>query len=263
MFDLISFNVLADSYIKEEWFPKANKALLKSKARDKLTVELLTRLRADVLCLQEVELDLAHCIADSFAGDNYKTFYGAKKQGKPDGCTTLINADKFEFICQQAWYFEDAPTGAQKDSGHLALIVRLLFDSQPITIVNTHLKWGPADTAIEQTWGYRQLKNLLSNQQQGQVDEPWILCGDFNLRPKSEALSLLTVDGFEDVYSGVENGETCFSAHAKKRIDYIFHNKALNALNRPLPIMADGAALPSQELPSDHRPIGAQFSARC
>ncbi|MDF1665487.1 MAG: endonuclease/exonuclease/phosphatase family protein [Planctomycetota bacterium] len=259
MFDLVSYNVLADSYIKAEWYPHTDKALLQNKARHKHLLKAITEKNADVYCLQEVELDFVVFLDEQLSPHGYQTFFSAKDHDKPDGCATLIRSKKFEFISQQRWFYEDSLDKDTRNSGHVALILHILFNEKPITIINTHLKWSPPTDDLVQQWSYRQLKHLLSNHRHWRrKNESRVICGDFNLEAESEALQLLIANGFNDAH-GNAGEATCFANGGAKRIDYVFHDKDFEVEAHSPMIIPEGTVFPSEDHPSDHLPIGAKF----
>lgn len=263
MFDLVSYNVLADSYIKSEWYPDSDKALLQNKARHAPLLRVLLEKNADIYCLQEVELEFVVFLDEQLSPLGYKTFFSAKDHDKPDGCATLIRSSKFEFISQQRWFYEDALEKDERNSGHVALILHLLVDENPITIINTHLKWSPPNHDLVQQWSYRELKHLLSNHRHWRRrNESRVICGDFNLEPGSEALALLESAGFNDAYGKDSDQPTCFSNVGAKRIDYVFHDKDFDVEPHALLTKEEGAAFPSETQPSDHLAIGARFQLK-
>lgn len=259
MFDLVSYNVLADSYIKTEWYPHADKALLQNDARREFLLETIKAQNADVYCLQEVELDFVVYLDEQLSAEGYQSFYSPKDHDKPDGCATLIRTESFEFIAQQRWFYEDARDSEGENSGHVALILHVLFKKRPVTIINTHLKWSGSSDDLMDQWAYRELKHLLSNHREWRrKNESRIIVGDFNLEPQSEVLQLLYDAGFHDAHAGSEQA-TCFANGAPKRIDYIFHDKDFESEGEaPREISAD-ASLPSRDCPSDHCPVKAKL----
>jgi endonuclease/exonuclease/phosphatase family metal-dependent hydrolase len=82
--------------------------------------------------------------------------------------------------------------GPKPPSGHVALIVILETEDHVLGIANTHLKWDPPGTPVEEQWGYRQIRQLLAEQRT--FDPPchaWVVCGDFNATPGSDVVRAL------------------------------------------------------------------------
>lgn len=54
---IASYNILADAYVKPEWFPHTPADLLRPRSRHAPLVRRIVGLDADIICLQEVEPD--------------------------------------------------------------------------------------------------------------------------------------------------------------------------------------------------------------
>ncbi|MGA9828697.1 MAG: hypothetical protein WBQ57_10260, partial [Rhodanobacteraceae bacterium] len=54
-FSIASYNVLADAYVRPDWFPRTSPALLEPGARTAAIAERVAGLGVDIVCLQEVE----------------------------------------------------------------------------------------------------------------------------------------------------------------------------------------------------------------
>ena len=74
---LMSWNVLADAYIRPEYHRAVEPELLESGARTAAIAELVTDSEADIACLQEVEPSLLHVLAGW-------EVHRVPKRGKPD-----------------------------------------------------------------------------------------------------------------------------------------------------------------------------------
>jgi mRNA deadenylase 3'-5' endonuclease subunit Ccr4 len=252
---IISYNVLADSYIRPSFYPGVPAAFLMPEHRQSLLLRRIRDFAADVICLQEVEPQVFARVEAGLAADGYAGYF-AQKRGKPDGCATFV---------QQGVSPGDAHTlnfsdgrGAETDSGHIALLLIVQGPYGRIGIANTHIKWDPGGTPQAKQWGYRQASQLLDHI--GSAYErhtPWVVCGDFNAESDSDVISLFTTAGFVDAYRDHDKMYTCAPNQKAKRIDYIFHAGELTSQPLPLPLITDSTVLPSEQQPSDHVAIGA------
>jgi endonuclease/exonuclease/phosphatase family metal-dependent hydrolase len=222
MISIATYNVLADAYIRREYYPRTDPALLRPGARDDALVARFGGFDADVICLQEVEQRLMDRIG--LPGK-----FVHKAGGKPDGCATFVRGEGRH----EAVHFDDG-------TGHLVLIT----ETAGITIANTHIKW-------DAKWGVGQAEAIV--RALAPHPRPWIVCGDFNAEPESSVLRVFR--DFVDAHPA--SVFTCNSNGRAKKIDYILATKELTAEPLPSGIVTDDTPLPSSSEPSDHIPLRA------
>jgi mRNA deadenylase 3'-5' endonuclease subunit Ccr4 len=231
---IASWNVLADGYVRASYYPLVDGALLvRGARRDTLVEHIALRVaRGELVCMQEIEPPLvgalrARGIAVEFA---------PKLGDRPDGIAIAGDG------------VSDATTLAfADDTDQVAVIARV---DDAITIATTHLRWDRAGIA-----GGSQLRELFA--ELAHWPRPWIACGDFNFTPDAPAYALLVDAGFIDACRGA----TANPHGRARRIDYLWHTPELVVEALPTLHVADDTPLPSRDLPSDHVPIAARFSA--
>src|SRR6202035_5620473 len=113
-----SYNFLEDAYINPKWDTHVPRELLVWESRWPALAERIAGLGADVICLQEVGVDLCWHIEQRMAGLGYGCFYAQKGRGKPDGCATFVKAGEIEVLHSFPLHYADGEGGA--DSGHVA-----------------------------------------------------------------------------------------------------------------------------------------------
>lgn len=242
MIRVVSWNVLADAYVKDEYYPHTPPEVFERAKRRKAVIDRLEKLSdVEVLCLQEVDGTLF-----ALAQERLKqtTGHHFKKRGKGEGVaiferTALSPDPKFK---EHA--FKDM-------SGHVALGVTFA----DTTVITTHLKWAPEHTPVGEHPGLAQLTDLLDTWPTGVR----VVCGDFNATPGSDVLALAKERGLKDAYVSRDDAFTCNSNRKRKRIDYILHTGDFSASPSPLPSVGDDTPLPSESEPSDHLPIEARL----
>jgi mRNA deadenylase 3'-5' endonuclease subunit Ccr4 len=252
-FSVVSYNILADSYIKPAWFPGVPAALLEPEHRHPALARHLEDLAADVFCLQEVETEVHWALEARLAPLGYEGHYALKGGNKPDGCATFVRKTAGEVRAVRASHYADG-------SGHVALLAVLEHEGLRVGVANTHLKWDPPGTPREAQWGYGQITQFLA--ERGRVEprcDDWIVCGDFNVTADSDVIRALTAAGFGDAYRGCEHMNTCNANHNARRIDFLLHTAGLAARPLGLPPIDDHTPLPSESEPSDHLAIMAWF----
>lgn len=225
---VVSWNVLADDYIRPGFYPTVRDVHLDPAWRRGAVVDRIRATHADVLCLQEV-------VPEVFAAIARPGYYARKSRQKPDGVATFVRgpvtAVETLRLCD--------------DTGHVALLVR----TGPIGIANVHVKWGGPALA--------QARELLDALRRFPC-YGWIVCGDFNAEPQSEVLAEFRARGFVDAHARI-GAATCNSNKRAKRIDFILHSPTLRSVPSPVPPIADDTPLPSASEPSDHLAISAEI----
>ncbi|MDB4956210.1 MAG: hypothetical protein JWO36_3779 [Myxococcales bacterium] len=244
---IISWNILADAYVRRAYYPKSPDAALDPTKRRALLLQRIADLQTDVLCLQEVERStfdaITHALAPGFAG-----YWAQKGGGKPDGCATFVARGHAVEEVRELRYSDG--------SDHVALIVRVggLF------IANTHLKWDPPATPTGARHGLREADELLVALPERLHGSSAVVCGDFNVTPNDELVALFLAAGFRDAYEANDAAATCVTNGRARRIDYLMTSSDLDAQPLSIGALTDEAILPSATEPSDHVPIGVAIS---
>jgi mRNA deadenylase 3'-5' endonuclease subunit Ccr4 len=238
---VVSYNVLADSYIQRAFFPRTPPEVLDPSRRHPALAAHVAAFAGDIVCLQEVEPAVLEAIGAALPG--HQVHY-EPKIGKPDGVATLVRAQ----VRRRAFVVYADGTG------HVALLVVIEHQERLLGVANTHVKWGPPPGAPV---GVAQAEALLDALERFEpACAGWVVCGDFNARPDSTLAGRVRARGLHDSYEGQE-AFTCNANAEAKRIDFIFHSASLSAAPSPLRAITSETVLPSAEEPSDHLAIGA------
>jgi mRNA deadenylase 3'-5' endonuclease subunit Ccr4 len=193
MFSVVSLNILAKCYCRPEMFPLCSESDLVFESRMSNLESLLHRLDADILCLQEVDVDIQL---------NYSTAFGKRSRDKQDGCLTCWKSQRFTMQRKEIVEFNDvhmvALDRARVARDNVALIVQL-FDgkrNRSVIVANTHLYYHPEyeDVRLVQT---RYLLQKLE-QFKGNQDCDVLLCGDFNATPFGAVYNYITQGSMVD-----------------------------------------------------------------
>uniref|UniRef100_A0A7E4VC33 Endo/exonuclease/phosphatase domain-containing protein n=1 Tax=Panagrellus redivivus TaxID=6233 RepID=A0A7E4VC33_PANRE len=148
------------------------------------------RLQADVMCLQEV--NMVHYESDMrpvLTGELRLKDVCHWRPPKPDGCVTLFNPDKFEYVSQ---YNLDMNYKVELlNDVNIATFVRLKnkLNGMTIVVVNTHLVFNPRRGDVK----LNQIGLILARLHKFRLgkNEPCIFAGDFNLHPGSHLYRFL------------------------------------------------------------------------
>lgn len=258
-FTVATYNVLASAYVQRVRYPQAPALVLDSRWRVPALVEYISKLTADIVCLQEVEPEILGPLRERLGPRNYAERYARRTGGQPDGCATFFRCDVFGCIDEQLILFADGDNG-EADTGNIALVTIFGAADRRIGIINTHLTWDPAGTPLAAQRAYRQARQLLSAHEKiaGSADA-WIVAGDFNVTPESEIVARMKRAGFEYAHSGCSGMNTCTFNGESKMIDYLLYSRPLRCQPREIARIDGRTILPSADQPSDHVAVVANF----
>lgn len=259
-FTIATYNILASVYIKPEWYAGVPEHLLRPETRVPAVVRHVAALDADVLCLQEVEPDVFAALATHLEPLGYAGYYEQKGRNRLDGCATFVRTGPFVVRLAHRLEYRDRESGAESHSGHVALLLVLERDGHLLGVANTHIRWAASGTPREEQVGYRQVAELIEACQRS--DPPcrgWVVCGDFNYTPDTEAVGAMRDAGYAFAHadrpalrSAVVNGRA-------KLIDYVFHTAELRSRPVDPPAIGEDTKLPAPDQPSDHLALVAEF----
>ena len=257
-FAVATYNVLATAYIRPAWYPFTPTDVLDPRHRIPALVQHLASLRADVLCLQEVEDETFAALDRHLSSLGYHGELVKKGGGKPDGCAAFVQTQVFHLLRSSRLDYHE--TAGEPPSGHVAQLLVLGTERSRLVIANTHLKWDPPATPLDRQYGYRQIRQLLAARTAEDLEaSAWIICGDLNATPDSAVLQTLSAAGFRFTHAAMIDAATCNSNHRAKMIDFLLHDGALGADPIPLIPLLDTTPMPGPAQPSDHLAVMARF----
>jgi mRNA deadenylase 3'-5' endonuclease subunit Ccr4 len=256
---IASYNVLASSYIKAEWYPRTPPAFLDSGWRIPALTKHICSFETDIICLQEIDRPTFAALEASLSARGYATHYAAKAGGQPDGCATFFREATLALRTVEVVRYCDGDNGGES-TGHIALVVILQHAGRSLGIANTHLKWDPPTIAHDSHRGLRQIRQLLGQREAVFPRcDGWIVCGDLNATPSSPIVAALQAAGLSYAHASDQMARTCNSNNKAKLIDYLFHTPELAATPIGSPRLDDDTPLPSYKEPSDHLAIMSRF----
>src|SRR3954468_4211538 len=106
-FRVVSYNILADSYIRPDRYRHVPPELLEPNQRMLSICSRTAELTADIMCLQEVEERAVDVLQTRFEPEGYESIFHKKGMNRPDGCLTLISRSTFSLEFSKAIYFAD------------------------------------------------------------------------------------------------------------------------------------------------------------
>lgn len=256
-FSVITYNILADAYLRPEWFAGVPAEVLDPANRWPALAAHLTSFDSDILCLQEVQPDVFQLFDERLSSQGYVGHYAQKGRGRPDGCATFVRASRFDILGGEALHYADGG-GRRGDSGHVALICHLAGEDGPVAVANTHLRWDPPGEPDDERWAIAEMGELLSRRG-AHPESAWIFCGDFNVEPQDSLVRLLEGSDMNYAYRGREDQTTCCANGRTQKLDYLFYTPDLAAEPMPVASLEAITLLPSEHHPSDHIVVGAVF----
>lgn len=255
-----TYNVLATAYLSRGDYSRVPPAVLDPARRIPSVVRRVASLDADLLCLQEVEGELFSALQRGLNPLGYVGRYERKGRHKPDGCATFWREAAFTYEADLRLDYEDHEQGPDAHSGHLALLLVLNHAGRRLGVANTHLRWDKTGTRPEAQVGYRQAADLLEACRVWQTPcDGWLICGDLNRRPDGEVIALIREAGYEFPHRRRPQARSAVANGRAGLIDYLFHTAGLRGTPIDPPAVSDTTVLPSEEQPSDHLPLSADF----
>jgi len=261
-FCVVSYNILADSYIRPEWYPNTAAEFLKPTERVARIIERLLGLSPDIACLQEVGRTVFDTVAARLNAHDYADSYLQKGRNRPDGCATFYKSARFDEVQSIDLEYADSLPG-QDATGHVAQLSVLKQGNRQLVVANTHLRWDPPDTPAFRSVGCAEASELMAMcKQMLSVHDGLLVCGDFNASPKSDVVHVMMQAGLSFTHCHESNQNTSNANGKAKTIDYMMHNRELIPTAMPLPVIDDLMPLPGPTEPSDHLPVAAKFTWR-
>ena len=267
---LVSWNVLAPKFVETTKYPWAEGNLDWS-IREPRIVKELTDIDADVICLQEVQVDLWDHLLSQLRG--YEGTLQKMERNHPVANAILIRRG-LKIVRTES-----------RSRALIAVLIDEKESSSPLYLANVHLEAGSSDNAdiirfnqVRSLW--KRLDNQVNKDAKSDLSPAIVITGDCNMLRGTPLYTFLEtgVDprGVEihaqcwplnDAYQqhpppwGPEVDMTYRSGHL---LDYVWVSHSITVL-RTMPVKDAVSPVevkdwPSSENPSDHIPIGAILS---
>ncbi|XP_076909173.1 carbon catabolite repressor protein 4 homolog 4-like [Bidens hawaiensis] len=227
-FRLVSYNILAQAYVKSSVFPHSPSPCLKWKARSPVILDVLRNLDADILCLQELD-EYDNFYKEKIEQNDYSSIYIKRSGKKLDGCGIFYKHNKLELIIEEKIDYNDLAESILDDSSRAEQkekasdtnnrgdpndsYVRLKRDcvgimaafkfkypyQHYVIVTNTHIYWDPewADVKLAQAKyllsRVAQFKKMVSDK--FECTPSVLIAGDFNSVPGDKVLYQYLVSG--------------------------------------------------------------------
>lgn len=265
---LVSWNLLAPTYARPEKYPWVPLHALDWEHRQRLIVNKLKSLDADIYCLQEMEVERWDNFLEKLP--DYDGVLQTMKGGHPVATAILVKrASQLEVV--------------RTESRSRALLVVLSSSSkQPLFLANVHLDAGAENDRTRICQLRSLLKRLVRHMDIEEIDvmkdehlePPIIIAGDMNMLRDTDVYDFLATgtlpsdetithrllplrDAYEDTPGlRLTYGGGCV-------LDYVWTSQSVKVL-RTMPVVCESNGstieMPSETHPSDHLPIGVLVS---
>jgi endonuclease/exonuclease/phosphatase family metal-dependent hydrolase len=258
--ELVSWNILADGYIRPKFYPHTDAAWLKAELRHPQLIAALIAQDADLYCLQEVEQALFDEIRAALEPLGYHAHL-ALKPGRAEGSALITRASALEVTRTHALAYDATSKGHRA----LALIAAIQPASgQPFVIVSTHLAWAHRSTPPAEHPGCLQLAQLLDARDAQEVMPaglPWIICGDLNDEPGGPVLAIAKERGMGMPCAQQRPWHTVNINARLAKLDYALAEPHAPAMTpHQLPALTKTTPMPGPDHASDHLPLRMRLS---
>ncbi|CEG38688.1 Glucose-repressible alcohol dehydrogenase transcriptional effector CCR4 and related proteins [Plasmopara halstedii] len=291
---VMTYNVLAQCYVRSTFFPYCNSSALRWKNRSKMLAAVFASnlsVSPDIICLQEVD-NYSEFWEAMMKNLGYKGIFAKKTSKKIDGVTVFWNEKKIKMIASEQISL-DLQNGDESDIDHelltrsssrgsVSLIVRFehLETQLDFVVATTHLYWDPMQEDVKLLQTRRTLRAIDEFLSTLDASTPTILAGDFNSLPDSKVYKFITSKHrfssayaqyntggepeFTNVNGDAETNDGKIGPRFIGTLDYIFYrsSRVRPAVLMELMSFEDATkeiALPSSFSPSDHLPLLCEF----
>jgi len=253
-------------------------------------LEEIVRYDPDIVCLQEV--DHISLFKRALSSIGYSGHFVPKPDSPciylpdnngPDGCAIFYKEDKFEMLLEPASRVVEV-WRVQSNQVVLSVSLRHRKTGKDLFVATTHLK--ARSGALLSTLRNEQGKDILEwIDTVKPVNQPLILCGDFNAEPSEPVFRTMTENPKIPLNSAYKISETAINGEATEEVsedltfttwkiretgeqkhilDYIFHSSdtltTIATLDMPDEDQIGQDRLPSLAFASDHLSLVAELS---
>jgi endonuclease/exonuclease/phosphatase family metal-dependent hydrolase len=215
--------------------------------------------KPDLIGFQEALDDTRAWLRDSLS-DYVFVGCGRLRGFKGESAPIAFRKDRFEMVNMETFWLSSTPnipesryegTDQSHNPRHVIAVTLKPIDSDSLLLfVNTHTDHVGQRARVSAS------HQLLRAMREMQADV-FVLTGDFNAKPESEEMRLITADqtlGLIDASAGISGSFHNFGRCVPWKCDYVFSTRPCAECHSVEDIPVDGVYL------SDHNPIVASFS---
>ena len=253
-FSVVTWNILADAYIKTGRYDHVPPWALEPPRRRALLLQQIRELDCDLYCLQEVEPGAFSDIEAELSASHDGLY--EQKRGKPDGSAIFFRRSALSLERHTSLHFRATEPGYD----HLALVAFLRAKGgQRLALVSTHLRFSSEPR--ERHLGAAQMSEILELRRRELPQWPcWLVCGDMNSTSDGPPIALAREAGLDLSCRSQRPWDTVNINGRRRKLDYLLMTPgALSPAPRPLPALQRDTPMPSGLYPSDHLPLAVDY----
>ncbi|KAG2386075.1 hypothetical protein C9374_003224 [Naegleria lovaniensis] len=270
-FTVVTYNLLAQSYIRDKLYYYCNKEDLKENVRAQRILKQLQEIEGDILMFQEIESNVLRVVKNAVT-DAFSIF--EKKKDREEGLALVIDKMYWDVLDSGCYVLKlDEP---QKMVYAICVHKKT---KRKIIVATTHLIGDPQklDVQAEQANSAINLLTFIREQHDFKSDikcSAIIIGGDFNADVRSKCYSLFLNNGYKSSVKEIHGNEleiTFNTNSIHKCIDFLFVKTCSplgqqpqvdcnKSIHQPQIIIKENEFLPNQIHGSDHIPVYACFS---
>lgn len=144
---LVSYNILAQAYVKSTLFPHSPSHCLKWKARSQSILALLKNLEADFLCLQELD-EFETFYKQNMDKHGYSSAYIQRSGRKRDGCGIFYKRERVELLSEEVIEYNDLVPANEDPGESLEIKEKEALDSKKDTDISPVKSTASQDTSL-------------------------------------------------------------------------------------------------------------------
>jgi endonuclease/exonuclease/phosphatase family metal-dependent hydrolase len=259
--ELVTWNILADHYIRPEFYPHTPSSYLNPATRHPMLLAAISAQDADLYCLQEVEQTMFDTILEVMQPLGWQGQL-AVKDGHREGVALLWRTRAVEVSATHTLHY--AATSKGHRSTALIAHIRPVSGARPFVLVSTHLAWAHHSTPATEHPGVLQLAELLDVRDAGQLMPaglPWIICGDLNDEYTGPVLTLARDRGLTVPCTQMRPWHTGNFNERPVKLDYTLCDPGAPTITpHPLPRLEKTTPMPGPDHASDHLPLCVALS---
>uniref|UniRef100_A0A0E0DR28 Endonuclease/exonuclease/phosphatase domain-containing protein n=1 Tax=Oryza meridionalis TaxID=40149 RepID=A0A0E0DR28_9ORYZ len=290
-FRLVSYNILAQVYVKSAFFPHSPSACLNPcssvihlwtvcfpsclrnrwKARSKAVLSELKSFEADLMCIQELdEYDTFY--KKNMENSGYSSIYIQRSGDKRDGCGIFYKPKSMELVQKEVLHYNDlVEKYVHTDHVNSDTSNNSSPTEEASKKVDNNKHGDPNDPR------FRLKRDCVGLLAAFKLNDPFMIAGDFNSTPGDKVYNYLVSANSDSTDEAPIKLRSLYAANGGEpeftnctpgftgTLDYIFLSdgssvKPTSLLRIPRGDSADvQGGLPNFHHPSDHLPIGADF----
>lgn len=203
---VMSYNILAYSFTNISWYSYVNPELLHPKYRSPRIINEIEQVKADIVCLQEVDYDLYNDFyKDNLYSLGYQSLIKPATNQRIVGNLIAYKTDVFkkessEILCLNEG-LDKLDESFVKHKDAMFVVLKHKVTGKRLLAINTHLYWKPEDEYIK----YGQIAKIIKHIADAYGrDIPVIFCGDLNSTPNSNVFRYIYNEkpSFDSVVKG-------------------------------------------------------------